>query len=171
MDKGRKQKLFDSCYNNVKRVAKRLASSPSERDDLVQEGSIALLHAIDRYDEGRGKLWTFASFWVHGAMLEYKSNGYVSSNYYDTVEDHHIDDAPDPEEVMSEEEEMEDKLDSIRRHLSKLEPMQRRVIELRYLSARPMTLKEVGKAIGKCRQRVFQIETEALDLIRQMVNP
>jgi RNA polymerase sigma factor (sigma-70 family) len=39
------------------------------QDDLVQEGCLGLLHAIDRYDERRGhRLSTYATPWIHQYM-------------------------------------------------------------------------------------------------------
>jgi len=48
----------------------RLPSSV-ELDDLISVGTIGLLHAIDRFDPGRGiSFETFAEFRIKGAMLD-----------------------------------------------------------------------------------------------------
>jgi len=42
--------------------------------DLVQEGNLGLLHAVERYDPYRGvKLSSFAAWWIRAYMLRYIS--------------------------------------------------------------------------------------------------
>ena len=54
--------------------------------------------------------------------------------------------------------------------LNALPPREARVLELRFglLDGRPHTLKEVGEKFGVTRERIRQIETEALDRLRQL---
>jgi len=42
-----------------------------EKDDLIQEGCLALMKAAERFDPGRGnKFLTYAVYWVHKFMRE-----------------------------------------------------------------------------------------------------
>jgi RNA polymerase sigma factor for flagellar operon FliA len=58
----------------VKGIARRVASTmpPSvELDDLVQDGSIGLIDAANRFDESRGlKFYTFAQHRILGAVID-----------------------------------------------------------------------------------------------------
>lgn len=58
--------------------------------------------------------------------------------------------------------------DEIERMLASLSPREARVLELRYglLDGRMRTLKEVGEKFGVTRERIRQIETEALERLR-----
>jgi RNA polymerase primary sigma factor len=58
--------------------------------------------------------------------------------------------------------------DEIEAMLSALSPREARVLELRYglLDGRMRTLKEVGEKFGVTRERIRQIETEALERLR-----
>ncbi len=58
--------------------------------------------------------------------------------------------------------------DEIEAMLSSLSPREARVLELRYglLDGRMRTLKEVGEKFGVTRERIRQIETEALERLR-----
>lgn len=56
----------------IREVANRNAGPGIEVDDLVQEGSIAFVQAISRFDPSRGAaLWTYAVRWVRNAMIDY----------------------------------------------------------------------------------------------------
>jgi RNA polymerase primary sigma factor len=58
--------------------------------------------------------------------------------------------------------------DEIEQMLASLSPREARVLELRYglLDGRTRTLKEVGEKFGVTRERIRQIETEALERLR-----
>jgi len=60
--------------------------------------------------------------------------------------------------------------DEIERMMVALPPREARVLELRYglLDGRPHTLKEVGERFGVTRERIRQIETEALGRLRDL---
>lgn len=52
--------------------ARRYRSRECTLADLVQEGNVGLLHAMERFDPARGvRLSTFASWWVRAHMLRY----------------------------------------------------------------------------------------------------
>ncbi len=52
--------------------ARRYRSRECSLADLVQEGNVGLLYAMERFDPGRGvRLSTFASWWVRAHMLRY----------------------------------------------------------------------------------------------------
>jgi RNA polymerase primary sigma factor len=54
---------------HVLRFAERYSGKGLDRDDLVQEGSIGLLRAVQLYDRSRGhRFWTYAIWWVRQAM-------------------------------------------------------------------------------------------------------
>lgn len=60
--------------NLIRSFAWLISSGGADRDDLIQEGRIALLTAIGRFDASRGvALWTFARPFVVGAMLRWAS--------------------------------------------------------------------------------------------------
>ncbi len=58
--------------------------------------------------------------------------------------------------------------DEVERLLTKLSPRERHIIELRFGVGRhsPLTLQEIGHAVGLTRERVRQIAVEALDKLR-----
>jgi RNA polymerase primary sigma factor len=99
----------------------------------------------------------------HPVSLEKPVGEDLDSELGDFIED---DDIPRPSDhatrsILCEE---------IERMLVALPPREARVLELRYglLDGRPHTLKEVGEKFGVTRERIRQIETEALARLRDL---
>lgn len=56
----------------VARVAKRYGRSTQHTADLIQEGNLGLIHALDRFDPERGvRLATYAAWWIRAYVLRY----------------------------------------------------------------------------------------------------
>jgi RNA polymerase primary sigma factor len=67
-------KIEDYLYI-ARYVAKRYSRHGIDFEDLVQEGSIGLVKALDKFDPDRGvKFSTYATFWVRQAILEAITN-------------------------------------------------------------------------------------------------
>jgi RNA polymerase sigma-32 factor len=53
-------------------IARRYRHYPVAHEDLVGEGYVGLLTAIDRFDRSHGvRLMTYASFWIRAQMMRY----------------------------------------------------------------------------------------------------
>lgn len=63
-----RQKLICGNLRLVRSVAKQFAGR-MEQEDLIQEGSLGLMHAVDRYDPSYGyRFSTYAYYWIRQAM-------------------------------------------------------------------------------------------------------
>lgn len=64
-----RQKLINSNLRLVVSMAKQYQNTGLDFMDLVQEGNIGLMRAIDRFDVGRGnRLSTYAGWWIRQAI-------------------------------------------------------------------------------------------------------
>ena len=67
-----RKKLIESNYRLVISIAKKYHRSDIDFDDLLQESSIGLLKAVDRFDPELGyKFSTYACWWIKQAALQY----------------------------------------------------------------------------------------------------
>ena len=79
-----------------------------------------------------------------------------------TLGDYLPTDGPTPEEAVADAEESHQHRQAVHRALACLNPRERRIIQARYLGdGQAVTLAEVARELGLCRERIRQIENEA----------
>jgi RNA polymerase primary sigma factor len=63
--------VVERCLPMVVRIARRYAGRDVELSDLVQEGALGILRALERFDPGRGVPFSaYASWWVRQSMQQ-----------------------------------------------------------------------------------------------------
>ena len=189
--------LVVSNLGFVVKIAREYQNMGVPLDDLLNEGNLGLIHAASRYDHQRGvRFITYAAFWVRKAILKaladqaslirvpsYQRRKSPTPAPYcrpvplddtaradgrarliDILIDHR---AKTPEHDLGQREEIA----HLSRVLRGLGERQRRVIDMRYGLAgeRVLTLKEIGDQLGLSKERVRQIETEALARLRTLL--
>jgi RNA polymerase primary sigma factor len=66
---GARERLIEAALPAIVGIARRFAGAGADFADLVQEGCLACLEALLRYEPERGTpFWAYAAPWVHGAM-------------------------------------------------------------------------------------------------------
>ena len=69
-DEQTRQRFIEANLKLVVSVAKRYQGRGLALDDLIQEGNIGLLRAIDKFDAGLGyKFSTYATWWIRQAVM------------------------------------------------------------------------------------------------------
>jgi len=227
-----RNKLAEGNVRLVISEAKRYMNRGLDFGDLIQEGNLGLLKAIDKYDWKRGfKFSTYATWWIRQAITravaDHSRTIRIPIHMIETITK--INKAqkallqekgrqPSIEEIAeylempiekiekalrvakepismdkpigndgdtslgeiiydtktpSAEEEL--KIESLRERLNEalnmLSPRERKVIELRFGldGKKPRTLEEVGEELGLTRERVRQLETQALEKLRNPI--
>jgi RNA polymerase primary sigma factor len=71
-DRGRREELVNAYLPLIGAVARPyLRQGAIDRDDLMQQGVVGLLNALERYDPSAGTpFWAYASWWVRQAMQQ-----------------------------------------------------------------------------------------------------
>jgi RNA polymerase primary sigma factor len=66
-----RERMIESNFGLVRSVARTYGGAGVPRADLVQEGTIGLVRAVERFDHRRGvKFSTYAAWWIRRSMLE-----------------------------------------------------------------------------------------------------
>jgi RNA polymerase primary sigma factor len=157
-------------------MAKRTRLGDVDFAEVVSEGNMALLRAVDKFSADRGfKFSTYAC----RAILKAFSRTAMKANKHRTR--FPVEFEPDMEKSdwadRRRDEIEEDCIDELKaivdRNLADLSTVEQTVIRRRFnweqAEESPLTLEEVGKIIGVTKERVRQIQNKALAKIRTVM--
>jgi RNA polymerase sigma factor (sigma-70 family) len=225
-----KQRFVQHNLRLVVRVAKRYRNMGVPFTDLLQEGNLGLIRAVEKYDRRRGfRFSTYGVWWITQALIRVIQNhsrtvrapshihelrfkrrrvetelahrlgrepraeelaerlGVTPETFQRSVEaeipvrslhavmrgteDRALEDVlADPDAAHpSEGIERDQVRDRVTRELAGLDDRERRILQWRHgLNGQsPLTLEQIGKRLGLSRERVRQIESRALDRLRE----
>lgn len=167
-DLNARNKLIKSNLHFVADVAKKYKGLGLSYQDLISEGNIGLIKAIDRFDYTKDfKLITYGVHWIKQGILE-ALNKRNNSNYnelYDNI----IDDRDDDENIhVTNEYEILQNKEYIQELMGVLTKKERNIIELYFGFSidEPLTLEEIGKIYNISKERVRIIKEKALTKMR-----
>lgn len=178
-----RNQLIHTHLRMVVNIARQYLRPDVEMLDLIQEGNIGLIKAVDKFDPTQGnRLSTLAFYWVNKQIqrfLDHEPDDLVSLDMEiydgsetlllsDTIEDKgtilggptipHIDTVMEYEEMQSKVREM----------LSRLSKREQEVLRLLYgLDNYPvLSRREIAQVIGVREEQVSRIKTRALDALQ-----
>jgi RNA polymerase sigma factor (sigma-70 family) len=179
-DKKAKDKLILSNLPFVAYCAKSDRGKGLSDEDLISEGTIGLIEAVNRFDYTRGfRLLTYAKFWIR-RYLNLAVQNHISKNYNllsldapfnsDGDESTYLSNLADTEN-LSVEEECENNLqtEKLWSAINGLKPAEREVVILHYglKNQEEHSFSEIGELKGKTRSRMQQIEQKAFSHLRE----
>ena len=231
-DEAARSRMIESNLRLVVKIAKRYVNRGLTFLDLIEEGNVGLIKAVERFKAEKGcRFSTYATWWIRQSIERALTNQvrtirlpvHVSDDVdrMRRVTDHLsrcLRRAPTPEEIAEEtgftlayierlhairrkilsidmaldvdgDFTLQDKLedpnvsdpaeaihnDKVRRYvrtkLSVLNERERKIVELRFglEDDEPMTLERIGRVFGVTRERIRQIQVEALGKMRGSV--
>ncbi|MEI6504528.1 MAG: sigma-70 family RNA polymerase sigma factor [Planctomycetota bacterium] len=166
-----KNRIVRANLRLVVSIAKRRVSQGDSFFDLVSDGNMSLIRAVEKFDYARGNKFSTYASWA------------IMKNYARTIPDEHKRRdrfrAADMEMLQSAADRREDenqqrmaasdRLAQVGKFLDRLDSREQTIIVRRYgldHVHEPQTLKEVGSALGVTKERVRQIEAKALEKLR-----
>src|ERR671932_569556 len=192
-----RQELIQSNLRLVVSVAKKYIGHQLSFLDLVQEGNLGLMRAVEKFDWHKGNRFsTYATWWIrqsvsralaeHGRLIRLPVHlGEMIGQVRRTM--HQLEQAlerpmgPDGDTFIGEMLADADEhapvevatqrllYDDVHAALLELPERERRVLQLRYglEDGKLRTLEEVGAAFGITRERTRQIEADAIRQLRR----
>jgi len=150
-----------------------ISTRNSVYDDLVQAARVGLVEAAKRYDPARGQFSTYAIWWMARFVNEAKRGAFVIRTRKSTREiaaPTLVDEAM-LEQQATDEKDIDSAIDArkIRQVLDELGERERALIEQRWLTVDPVTLREFGQRQGCTREGARYIEERAFTKLRHLL--
>ncbi|MCK6455443.1 MAG: sigma-70 family RNA polymerase sigma factor [Phycisphaerae bacterium] len=142
--------------------------------DLIGEGNISLLHAIDRFDYSRGfRFSTYATWVITRRLARVVPDSIQWQRRHRTGAAATMEPVDAPASDEPRREPNADMARLLRQAVSELDPRERTVLEryfgLAAASNSPVTLDEVGVELGISKERTRQIKERALRKLRRVL--
>jgi RNA polymerase primary sigma factor len=153
-------------------MTKRYARSHQPLFELVSDGNISLMRAVEKFDYARGNRFsTYAACaiirnFAQATACEFRDRARFRNAgdvVFQSVMDWRID--PQTEEAAQSQREVE-----IARLLEELDDRERQIIRWHYglnFGCKPMTLKDLGSELGISKERIRQLAARAIAKLRQ----
>lgn len=169
-----REQIAETNLALVLAMAKRTRMSEVDFADLVSEGNMALLRAVDKFDAGRG--FKFSTYACRAILKAFSRQGMKLSKYRQRFPTDFDPKLERSNYLETKREQFEkDAAEEVRRIVQDnrcdLSDVERTVIEHRFgletgEMDKPMTLEQVGQIIGVTKERVRQIQNKAMEKIR-----
>jgi RNA polymerase primary sigma factor len=157
-------------------MAKRTRLGDVDFAEVVSEGNMALLRAVDKFNVDRG--FKFSTYACRAILKAFSRTSLKASKYktrfpVEFEPDYEKSDWADRKRDAVEEDCVDELKQIVDRNLADLSDVEQTVIRRRFnwqqQDESPLTLEEVGQIIGVTKERVRQIQNKALTKIRHMM--
>jgi RNA polymerase primary sigma factor len=183
-----KQRLVQHNLAFVVAVARKQRRGTLRLEDLVQEGNMGLLRAVEKFDPEAGtRFSTYAVWWIRAYVGKYlkearsavrpmsgtvaQSDLSLDATFDAESETTHLDriedEGPGPEETYLAEEDHRGVRVALGRMRKRLGELGWDIVHARLQEDDPRTLEELGQRWGVSRERVRQVEIRTKDYLRR----
>lgn len=166
-----KELLIAANMRLVVNIAKRHSSMSDNFFELLSDGNMSLIRAVEKFDYSRGfKFSTYASWALMKNFARSIPDDRNRRERYVTGQDELLDLSAD---IRSDEQEIlsrqRSQAESIQKLLKHLDPRERQIVTLRAgleNQARALTLEEIGQRFGITKERVRQLHARSMKKLR-----
>lgn len=168
-----KDHLISCNMRLVVAIAKRHAAQTDNFFELLSDGNMSLIRAVEKFDFGRGnKFSTYASWaimknFARSIPEERRQHKRCVTGHEDLF-DAAPDNRSDEQEIVTE---VEQKKHQVNRLLEYLEPRERQIVRMRNgldNYSEGMTLEEIGEQLGITKERVRQLNARIMEKLRSI---
>jgi RNA polymerase sigma factor (sigma-70 family) len=156
-------------------MAKRTRINSVEFSELVSEGNMALLRAVDKFDVRRGfKFSTYACRAILKSFNRLATKTGTYRQHFPTEFEPDFERSDDGDRRHRDEHDLaiEDLQRVLVRNIAQLSDVEKAVVSARFAVAgqgEAQTLEQVGKLVGLSKERVRQVQNDALNKLREAV--
>lgn len=166
-----KNQIVQANLRLVVSIAKRHVNASEDFFQLVSDGNMSLIRAVEKFDYARGnKFSTYASWAIMKNYARSIPEEFRHRDRFRTSQDEAFSATEDDRSDQYEQENAQNlRKEQIVKILSRLDEREQKIIISRFgldLGHEPLTLKEVGQEMGVTKERVRQIEARALNKLR-----
>jgi len=167
-----KNEIISANLRLVVSIAKRHVTPLTNLFELISDGNLSLIQAVDKFDYTRGNRFSTYATWA--VMRNYARKLPGEQRYHERflltdsdIFEMAIDERSD--RILEEQSRLE-REDQVDRFLQELDDREQHIIVNRFglgHTMQPQTLRQVGNEIGVTKERVRQIEISALAKLRK----
>jgi RNA polymerase primary sigma factor len=164
--------IITSNLRLVVSIAKKFVDPSNSFEELVSDGNVALMRAVEKFNFALGNRFsTYATYAIQRHFFRMSHKGRQQRNRFVSSDESLKDRA---EETPSTEYCSAEQIGVLKEvfgsFLGDLEPRERQIVVARFGfdGKPPRTFRELGSAMGVCKERIRQIQTRALDKLRSM---
>ncbi len=172
--------LAESNLAFVVAVARKFANRGHRVDDLIQEGNVGLMKAIEHFDPKKNVRFATYAVWCirayitrylkdnrsqvrggaseRGSMTDYSLDATIDEDGDTTFLDRIEDGGPSPQETFLSQEQDHDIQEALQRVRKRIGDLGWDILQERLTQDKPRTLEELGQRWGVSRERVRQVE-------------
>lgn len=164
--------IITSNLRLVVSIAKKFVDATYSFDELVSEGNVALMRAVEKFSFALGNRFsTYATYAIQRHFFRLSHKGRQLRQRFVSDDDSFKGRAaaePNTDYCSTEQIAMLKELFGT--FLGALEPREQQIVVARYgFDGRPpRTFRELGASMGVCKERIRQIQTRAIDKLREM---
>ena len=164
--------LITANLRLVVSIAKKFVDPGNSFEELVSEGNVALMRAVEKFNFALGNRFsTYATYAIQRHFFRVSQKSRQLRARFVPTEETLKDRAEEPSqhEYCSSEQIAELK-QLFQKFLSDLEPREKQIVVARFGfdGKPPRTFRELGSEMGVCKERIRQIQTRAMDKLRDM---
>ena len=164
--------IITSNLRLVVSIAKKFVDTTNSFEELVGEGNVALMRAVEKFSFALGNRFsTYATYAIQRHFFRLSHKARQLRQRFVTDDDSFKGlSAAEPNTEQCSFEQIAILKDLFAKFLGELEPREQQIVAARFGfdGQPPRTFRELGASMGVCKERIRQIQTRAIDKLREM---